>query len=69
MPKNSKSPVSRLTGETRHCKLASCGAAFPVTLQARDKQFCCASHRYEWHGAERARAIAALRTTEERDNG
>lgn len=64
MMSKQKSTAPRLTGERRRCRLATCGKEFPVTIQARDKQFCCASHRYEWHGAERARAIAALREAE-----
>lgn len=48
------------TGTTHRCKLATCGKAFLVPASARNKEFCCASHRYAWHAEQRKRGLELL---------
>lgn len=50
----------------QRCKLPGCTVHFTPPPSARNKEFCCANHRLQFHSAERKAAMTALREAQER---
>ena len=57
-----KSP--RFTGERRKCRLTGCPATFDVPIAAKNKEFCSATHRSQFHAEQHRQAMALLRETQ-----
>ena len=64
LPKSA--PESKLL---RKCRLASCGAAFPVPPAIPHKEFCCEGHRHQYWTEKRKAAMAAMREAEGNGDG
>lgn len=48
------------TQQPRQCKLPECATCFLPPKGAENKEFCCASHRYQFHALQRKLGLRLL---------